>query len=48
MKRFYVSPEFETVIFENNDIITSSPAGSGDLATTSGDNNISVPPTWWD
>jgi hypothetical protein len=39
----YVTPEFELVIIETNDIIANS-----ELAVKPGDNDTSVPKEWWD
>ena len=39
----YVTPEFELVMIETDDIIANS-----ELAVKPGDNDTSVPKEWWD
>lgn len=39
----YITPEFEVVAIEANDIIAQS-----ELAIKPGDNDTSVPKEWWD
>ncbi len=38
----YITPEFEIVVFEANDIITVS-----GLAVMESDNNVQAPDEWW-
>lgn len=42
MKKEYTAPDFETIRFEVEDIITAS-----SLATSTGDNTFTAPTGWW-
>ena len=41
--KIYNAPELEVIVFESEDIITSS-----GLAVEEGDNNVNVPGSWLD
>lgn len=49
MKLLYSEPQLNIIEYDFRDIVSSSPAASDDsLAGYSGDNDVSVPLTWWD
>ena len=49
MMKQYREPEFKIIYCDINDIITASPANPDvSLAEKKGDNNVELPPFWWD
>lgn len=48
MKKYYAQPELNIISYDFCDVISASPANEGSLAVTSGDNDITLPPDWWD